>query len=89
MTTPAPTPKPGGKTHEIIIEALDNVSIDAQVDDEGSKKLSLRAEQVQNIKAKRKAVLRFSDGGAVNIIVNGIERGVPGDLGKPVRVELP
>lgn len=89
VTTPAPTPKPGGKTHEIIIEALDNVSIDAQVDDEGSKKLSLRAEQVQNIKAKRKAVLRFSDGGAVNIIVNGIERGVPGDLGKPVRVELP
>jgi cytoskeleton protein RodZ len=89
VATPTPTPKAGGKTHEILIEALDNVTVDAQVDDEGSKKLVLRAEQVQNIKAKRKAVLRFSDGGAVNIIVNGTERGVPGDLGKPVRVELP
>lgn len=87
--TPTPTSKPGGKTHEILVEALDNVTIDAQVDDESSKKLVLRAEQVQNIKAKRKAVLRFSDGGAVNIIVNGTERGVPGDLGKPIRVELP
>lgn len=87
--TPATTPKPGGKAHEILIEALDNVDVDVQVDDEGTRKVKLRAEQVQNIKAKRKAILRFSDGGAVNLIVNGTERGVPGDLGKPIRVELP
>lgn len=87
--SPTPTPKPSGKTHEIIVEALDNVDVDVQVDDEGSRKVKLRAEQIQNIKAKRRAILRFSDGGAVNLIVNGTERGVPGDLGKPTRVELP
>ncbi len=86
--TPTPTPKTG-RPQEVIVEALDNVDVDVQIDDEPAKKLKLRSEQVQNIKAKRKVILRFSDGGAVNLIVNGVERGVPGDLGKPVRVELP
>ena len=86
---PTPTPRPAGKPQEVIIEALDNVEVDTQVDDEGSKKIKLHSEQVQNIKAKRHVILKFSDGGAVNLIVNGVERGVPGDLGKPMRVELP
>ena len=87
--TATPTPRPAGKPQEVIIEALDNVEVDTQVDDEGSKKIKLHSEQVQNIKAKRHVILKFSDGGAVNLIVNGVERGVPGDLGKPMRVELP
>lgn len=84
----SPTPKPA-KAQEILIEALDTVQIDAQIDDEPVKKYSLKAEQVQSIKARRRVVLKFSDGGAVNLIVNGTERGVPGDLGKPLRIELP
>jgi cytoskeleton protein RodZ len=87
-TAASPTPRPGRAT-EIIIEALDAVDVDVQVDDEGSRKIRLRAEQVQSIQARRRVVLRFSDGGAVNLIVNGVERGVPGDLGKPLRIELP
>ena len=88
--TPTPTPKPkAAKSQEVIIEALNDVDVDAQIDDEPSKKISLKGDQVQSIKARRKVILKFSDGGAVNLIVNGIERGVPGDLGKPTRVELP
>lgn len=100
--TPVPTPTPPGPTatpeatpaqavraQEVIIEALDGVEIEAQIDGESTKKIKLKAEQVQSIKARRKIILNLSDGGAVNIIVNGVERGVPGDLGKPLRLELP
>lgn len=95
-STPSPTPKPSATpapvtaaTKEILIEALDNVDIEAVVDGEPSRSLKLKPEQVQSLKIKRKAVLKISDGGAVNLIVNGVDRGVPGDLGKPTKVELP
>jgi cytoskeleton protein RodZ len=85
--TPKPTPAP--RPQEVIIEALDGVEVDVTIDEEGTKHFSLKGDQVQSIKARRKVVLKFSDGGAVNLIVNGTERGVPGDLGKPMRIELP
>lgn len=95
-STPIPTPKPSATpappsiaTKEILIEALDNVDVEAIVDGEPSRTLKLKAEQVQSLKFKRKTILKFSDGGAVNLIVNGIDRGVPGDLGRPTKVELP
>ena len=72
-----------------MIEALDQVEIEAVVDGEAPRSLKLKGEQVQAIRFKKRVVLKFSDGGAVNIIVNGVDRGVPGDLGKPTRVELP
>jgi cytoskeleton protein RodZ len=90
--TPVPTPKPaskGGKPQDVTLEALDNVTIDATIDDEAPKKLTLKPDQVQTIKAKRKVSLQLSDGGAVNIIVNGTDRGVPGDLGQPKKVDIP
>jgi cytoskeleton protein RodZ len=65
------------------------VSVEVTIDNEAPKKFDLKGEQVQSIKAGRKVVLKFTDGGAVNLIVNGVERGVPGDLGKPLRIELP
>ncbi len=91
---PSSTPQqlgaaPAGKSHEILIEALDQVDIEVTADGEAARKFQLRGDQIQSIKVKRKANLRISDGGAVNIIVNGVDRGVPGDLGKPTRVELP
>jgi cytoskeleton protein RodZ len=94
IATPSSTPKPigaapAGKSHEILIEALDGVEVEVNADGEPPKKFQLRVDQVQSIKIKRKATLKISDGGAVNIIVNGVDRGVPGDLGKPARVELP
>lgn len=80
---------PPGKSHEILIEALDQVDIEITVDGEAPRTIKLRGDQVQSIKVKKKAILKLSDGGAINLIVNGIDRGVPGDLGKPTRVELP
>ena len=90
----APTPKPvgaapAGKSHEILIEALDQVDVEVTVDGEPPRTIKLKGEQIQSLKVKRKATLKLSDGGAVNLIVNGLDRGVPGDLGKPTRVELP
>jgi cytoskeleton protein RodZ len=73
----------------VIIEALDIVEVDATIDGEPSRKIKLLPDQVQAFKAKRKVVLSISNGGAVNLIVNGNDRGVPGDLGKPTKVELP
>ena len=83
---PSATPKPA-KSNEILIEALNDVTIDATIDGE-SKKISLSAGAVQTIRAK-KVLLSISDAGAVNLTVNGNDRGVPGDLGKPKRVSLP
>jgi cytoskeleton protein RodZ len=89
--SPSATPKaaPVAKVQEVIIEALDAVDVQASIDDEPAKAIHLKGDQVQSIKAKKKIVLKISDGGAINLIVNGKERGVPGDLGKPMRVELP
>lgn len=96
--TPKPTPTPaaspgaaaaGGRNNEILIEALDNVEIEAVIDGETARPLKLKAEQIQTIKAKRRVTLKLSNGGGVNIIVNGVDRGVPGDLGKPLKVDLP
>ncbi len=86
----SPTPPAGaGKPKEVIIEALNNIEVEAQIDGEPSRKIKLRSDQVQIFRAKKKVILRFSDGGAVNLTVNGSDRGVPGDLGKPMKVELP
>ncbi len=92
--TPAPTPTPAPSStastgrREIIIEALDKVEVKFQVNGQ-PKKLSLGPTQVHTIIANGPMVLDVSDGGAVNIILNGRERGVPGDLGKPKQVKIP
>ena len=85
--SPSPTPASKMKTSEILIEALNDVSISATIDGE-AKTISLSAGAVQSIRAK-KVTLNLSDAGAVNLTVNGNDRGVPGDLGKPKRVTLP
>lgn len=94
--TATPTPKPSptatpvanGRVQDVTIEALDDVEITAVIDGE-TRTIKLGADQVHTIKAKRKVSLQLSDGGAVSIIVNGIDRGVPGDLGKPKKVDIP
>ena len=73
----------------IVAGLLRSHGIEAVIDGETARPLKLKAEQVQTIKAKRRVTLRLSNGGAVNIVVNGIDRGVPGDLGKPLKVDLP
>lgn len=92
--TPAPTAPPATtvtKTspQEVILEALDTVEVTVVVDEEPAKKIKLKPEGVHAIKAKGSIQLDIKDGGMVNIIYNGRERGVPGDLGKPVKVKFP
>ena len=73
----------------MVIEALNDVEVMIQVDNEPSKKMTLHHDEVQSIKARRKVSMKFSDGGAVNLTVNGRDKGVPGDLGKPKKVDVP
>jgi cytoskeleton protein RodZ len=87
--TPAVKPAKIGKIQEVIVEALDVVEVSAKIDGEPATKIKLTGDQVQTFKVKRRVTLDFSDGGAVNLIVNGVDRGVPGDLGKPKHLELP
>jgi cytoskeleton protein RodZ len=87
--TASPTPRQSNRSQDVIIEALDNVDVEVSIDNEPAKTIKLKGDQVQSIKARKKIVLKLSDGGAINLIVNGTERGVPGDLGKPLRIELP
>ena len=74
--------------HEIILEALDKVEVKFQVKGE-TKKVSLGPTQVHTIHSDQPLTIDFSDGGAVNVILDGRERGVPGDLGKPKTIKIP
>lgn len=86
--TPKPTPKPeeGGKPVELIVEALDTVEIEYSAPNGKPQKIKLSAEQVHTFKSKSGLKINFSNGGAVNLILNGKEIGIPGDLGKPVKL---
>lgn len=84
----APVVNSKSMKNEIILEALDKVEVKFQVKGE-TKRVSLGPTQVHTIHAELPMTLDLSDGGAVNIILNGRERGVPGDLGKPKTIRIP
>lgn len=82
------TPAVSRLNQEIILEALDRIEVNMQM---GARniKLVLQPDEVYSFKSSDAVQLEFSDGGAVNIIVNGKDRGVPGDLGVPKKITLP
>lgn len=89
--SPSPTPKPtpkeeGNKPVELIVEALDTVEIEYSAPNGKPQKIKLSAEQVHTFKSKSGLRIGFSNGGAVNLILNGKEIGIPGDLGKPIKL---
>lgn len=84
--SPNPSVTPGGKPVEVLIEALDNVEITYITNDGKTEKITLRAEQVHTFKSKSGFKLNISNGGAINVIVNGKDLGIPGNLGKPVKL---
>lgn len=86
--TPSPTPKAEtiGKPVELIVEALDTVEIEYSSPTGKPQKIRLSAEQVHTFKSKSGLKITFSNGGAVNLILNGKEIGIPGDLGKPIKL---
>lgn len=74
---------------QIIIEALDNVEIRYQKDGEAEKTVRLKPEQILTLSADYKVSINVNDGGAVSVIRNGREIGVPGSLGKPAKLNYP
>jgi len=88
-TTPAatPAPKPAeGKLTEVIVEANQNVEIEYSSSKSSPQKLVLRADQIHTFKSRSGVRLKISNGGAVNVIVNGQDLGAPGASGQAVQL---
>lgn len=81
--------KPTSRPQQVIIEALDNVEVRYSKDGESERTVKLKPEQFLTIKANSKISLNVSDSGAVNIIHNGRDKGVPGNLGQPSKLNYP
>lgn len=94
LPEPKPTPdvKPvvdaekNKKIVELIVEAMDSVEIEYSSITGKSGKIKLSAEQVHTFKSSNGLKLNIDNGGAVNLILNGKDLGVPGELGKPIRL---
>lgn len=87
--TATPTPAVNAKPTEILVEAIGDVTIKADLGDGKEQSIELEAEGVHTFKSKNPIVLKISDGGAVNLIVNGRERGKAGNAGQPVTLKYP
>jgi cytoskeleton protein RodZ len=83
-----PAPASSSSQKEILLEALDRVQINISVGGKSSK-VSLNAGEVHILRTDEKVQLDISDGGAVNLVVNGRSRGVPGSLGQSKQVQIP
>jgi cytoskeleton protein RodZ len=80
---------PPAKPTEVIIEALHNVQVKYSLGDGKSSVVDLAPDELHTFKSKTVVELDISDGGAVSLIVNGRERGVPGSIGKPIKLKYP
>lgn len=88
-TAAVPEKTKKGVVQEVIIEALDKVEVQIKLVNGEDKKITLTPSQVHTIKTAGAFSLDISDGGAVNIIYNGRDVGVPGDLGRPKKIQFP
>ncbi len=71
---------------ELIVEALDAVEIEYSAPNGKVQKIRLSPEQVHTFKSRSGLSIQFSNGGAVNLILNGKDLGIPGDLGKSIKL---
>lgn len=85
-TTQAAPPKP--RNIELVIEAFETVEIEMTQASGKVERIKMSPSQIQSFKTVSGVKLNISNGGAVNLIVNGKDLGVPGDLGKPKRVSF-
>lgn len=91
---PSATPEasvlpPVSRPQEVIIEALDRVVVEYSIDDKPKATIVLSPEKVHTFRGEKKLSLGFSDGGSINLIYNGKDKGVPGNLGKPLKLNFP
>lgn len=94
--TPAPSPTPSAspaetpaRPTEVIVEASSPVKIKFDLGNGEQSTIELNAGDVHTFKSKNSITLDLSDGGAVNLIVNGRERGTAGNSGQPVQLRYP
>jgi len=88
VATPVPTPE-ALVPQEIIVEALDKVTLKVTIDSKAAQEVQMNADQIQTFKAKGKIKIFTPDGGAISIIQNGYDLGVPGNLGQPKTMVFP
>ena len=84
-----PLPKPSWlreKNLELIVEALDSVDLEYLDGNGQAQKIRLNADQVHTFKSNAGLKLSVSNGGAVNLILNGKDLGVPGEVGKSIKL---
>jgi cytoskeleton protein RodZ len=89
IATPPPKTaefKNEGKLIEVIVEASDAVEIEYSSSKTNPQKMVLKADQIHTFKSRSGVRLKISNGGAVNIIMNGRDLGAPGAAGQPVQV---
>jgi cytoskeleton protein RodZ len=93
--SPTPSPTPAAEAvvpnvpQTVIVEALDSVTLKISIDGKAAQEVNMAADQIQTFKAKGKIRLSTSNGGAISIIHNGRELGVPGNLGQPKALSFP
>jgi cytoskeleton protein RodZ len=94
VVAPVPSTVPAteaaeARPQEVIIEALDRVVVEYSIDDKPKATLVLNPEKVHTFRGDKRVSLGFSDGGSINLIYNGKDKGVPGNLGKPLKLSFP
>lgn len=82
-TTPV---KSEGKPVEVIAEATAAVTVRYDLGEGGWQTVQLSAGQIHTFKGKAGITMEVSDGGALNVIVNGRDRGTAGSTGKPAKL---
>lgn len=81
------TPSLGSQ--EVILEALDKLKVEFRTDKGKWNSFTLSPEQIHTIKAKKNIEIKVSDGGSVNVIHNGLDKGVPGNIGEKISLKYP
>ncbi len=87
-TAPSVDAKPAveGKPVEVIVEAKENVEIEYSSAKSNPQKLILKGDQIHTFKSRSGVRLKISNGGAVNVIVNGQDLGAPGAIGQSIQL---
>ncbi len=75
-----------GKPVEVIVEAKENVEIEYSSAKSTPQKLILKGDQIHTFKSRSGVRLKISNGGAVNVIVNGQDLGAPGATGQSIQL---
>ncbi len=78
-----------GKAVEVIVEALAKVTIRYSFNEGKWETLTLNTDQVHTFRSRSPVKFEFTDGGVVNIIVNGKDIGTPGAKQKPLNISYP